>query len=96
MARYYQLITCYNGPATPQYAVTIVQELKYSLAIHIAGRRWGLRPLRYRTEAEGSVSQKYISISTCPRATQQGRVKCRHHVTVPAVLTQEAIPEEGG
>ena len=35
-------------------------------------------------------------ISTRPRATQQGRVKCRHHITVPAVPTQKAIPEEGG
>ena len=35
-------------------------------------------------------------IRTRPRATQQGRVKCRHHVTLPAVLAQEAIPEEGG
>ena len=34
-------------------------------------------------------------ISTHPRATQQGRVKCRRHITVPAVLTKEAIPEEG-
>ena len=24
------------------------------------------------------------------------RVKCRHHITVPEVPTQEAIPEEGG
>ena len=30
------------------------------------------------------------------RVKQQGRVKCRHHVTVPAVPTQEAILEEGG
>ena len=35
-------------------------------------------------------------IRTHPRATQQGRVKCRRHLTVPAVPTQEAIPEEGG
>ena len=35
-------------------------------------------------------------ISTHPRATQQGRVKCWCHVTVPAVPTQEAILEEGG
>ena len=35
-------------------------------------------------------------IRTFPRATQQGRFKCRCHVTVPAVPTQEAIPEEGG
>ena len=34
-------------------------------------------------------------VLTCPRATQQGRVKCKPHVTVPAVPTQEAIPEEG-
>ena len=34
-------------------------------------------------------------MSFCPRATQQGRVKCRCHVTVPMVTTQEAIPEEG-
>ena len=34
-------------------------------------------------------------ISTCPRATQQGRVKCRLYGTVPAVTTQEAIPDEG-
>ena len=33
-------------------------------------------------------------ISTCPRATWQGRVKCRCLVTVPVVPTQEAIPEE--
>ena len=31
-----------------------------------------------------------------PRATQQGRVKCRRYITVPALTTQEAIPEEGG
>ena len=31
-----------------------------------------------------------------PRATQQGRVKCRCHITVPAVPTQEAITEDGG
>ena len=35
-------------------------------------------------------------IRTCPRATQQGRIKCRHHITIPAVLTQAAILEEGG
>ena len=35
-------------------------------------------------------------ISTCPRATQQGCVKCNRHFTVPAAQTQEAIPEEGG
>ena len=35
-------------------------------------------------------------ISTRPRATQQGRVKCMRYVTVPAVPTQEAIPEKGG
>ena len=35
-------------------------------------------------------------ISTRPRATKQGRVKCRCHSTVPTVPTQEAIPEEGG
>ena len=29
-------------------------------------------------------------------ATQQGCVKFRPHITVPAVPTQEAIPEEGG
>ena len=29
-------------------------------------------------------------ISTRPRATKQGRVKCRHHGTIPVVLTQEA------
>ena len=34
-------------------------------------------------------------IRTRPRAKQQGRIKCRCHVTVPAVPTQEAIPEEG-
>ena len=32
---------------------------------------------------------------THPRATQQGCIKCRCHITVPAVPTQEAIPEEG-
>ena len=31
-----------------------------------------------------------------PKATQQGRVKCRHHITITVVPTQEAIPEEGG
>ena len=30
-------------------------------------------------------------IRTCPRATQQ----CRHHLTVPAVPTQESMLEEG-
>ena len=33
-------------------------------------------------------------IRTRPRATQQGCVNCRRHVTVPAVLTHEAIPED--
>ena len=37
----------------------------------------------------------YVTETTRPRATQQGCVKCRHHVTVPAVLSQETIPEEG-
>ena len=36
------------------------------------------------------------SLTIKPRATQQGHVKCRHHVTLPAVPTQEAILEEGG
>ena len=35
-------------------------------------------------------------IRTCPRATQQGHVKCRRHVTIPASPTQKAIPGEGG
>ena len=35
-------------------------------------------------------------IRTRPRATQQGCNKSRHHFTVPAVPTQEAIPEKGG
>ena len=35
-------------------------------------------------------------IRTHPRATQQSRVKCRRHINIPAVPTQEAIPEEGG
>ena len=34
-------------------------------------------------------------IRTHPRATQKGRIKCRHHVTIPAVPLQEAILEEG-
>ena len=33
-------------------------------------------------------------IRTRPRATQQGHVKCRHHITFPAVPTQEAISEK--
>ena len=35
-------------------------------------------------------------ITTRPRATQQTRIKCRCHITIPAVPTQEAILEEGG
>ena len=35
-------------------------------------------------------------IRTRPRATKQGLIKCRCHFTIPAVPTQEAIPEEGG
>ena len=35
-------------------------------------------------------------IRTYPRATQQGCIKRRHHITVPAVPTQEAIWEESG
>ena len=31
-----------------------------------------------------------------PDQNWQGRVKCRPHVTIPVVLTQEAIPEEDG
>ena len=31
-----------------------------------------------------------------PRATKQGCIKCKRHITVPAVPTQEAISEEGG
>ena len=34
-------------------------------------------------------------IRTCPRAAQQGRLKCRCHVNVPAVPTQQSIQEEG-
>ena len=34
-------------------------------------------------------------IRTCPRATEQGRVKCRCQLTVSEVPTQEAILEEG-
>ena len=34
-------------------------------------------------------------IRTRPRATHQGHIKCRGHITIPAVPTQEAIPEEG-
>ena len=30
-----------------------------------------------------------------PKATQQGRVKWRWHVTVPTISAQEATPEEG-
>ena len=41
-------------------------------------------------------SEFTTQIRTRTRTTQQGRVNCRHHVTVPAVPTQEAIPEEGG
>ena len=33
-------------------------------------------------------------IRICPRATQQGRIKCRCHITVPAVPTQDANPEK--
>ena len=36
------------------------------------------------------------NIRTRPRATQQGRVKCKWYVPDPMVPTQEAIPEEGG
>ena len=35
-------------------------------------------------------------ISTRPRATKQGRIKCRRHSTVPTIPTQGAILEEGG
>ena len=38
---------------------------------------------------------KWVS-EICPRATQQGRIKCRRHFTVLAIPTQEAIPEEDG
>ena len=45
------------------------------------------RPILIRTYLRQNISA-YI-------ATQQGRVKCRHHITIPAVPTQEAILEEG-
>ena len=34
-------------------------------------------------------------IRTSPRAAQQGRIKCKWHITVPMVSSQEAISEEG-
>ena len=40
-------------------------------------------------------SRLMTQIRTRPKATQQG-VKCRCDVTVPAVPTQKAIPEESG
>ena len=47
-------------------------------------------------KSSSNQSRLMTQIRTCPRATQQGRIKCRCHVTVPVVPTQEAIPEEGG
>ena len=44
----------------------------------------------------GSSPGLTTQIRTRPRVTQQGRIKCRRHIPVPAVPTQEAIPEEGG
>ena len=41
-------------------------------------------------------TRQSTQISTGPRATKQGRVKCRRHSTVPMVPTQGAIREEGG
>ena len=57
--------------------------------------------LQAMREAEKDLSSSNQSglttqISTHSRAIQQGRVKCRRHVTVTAVSTQEAISEEGG
>ena len=40
--------------------------------------------------------QHLTQMSTHPRATKKGRVKCRHQSTVPTVPTQGAIPAEGG
>ena len=47
--------------------------------------------------AEGlNQSGHRTQIRTCPRAIQQGHVECGRHITVPPVLTKEAIPEKGG
>ena len=44
------------------------------------------------------MSMFYVYMVPTPAdvATQRGGVKCRRHITVPAVPTQEAIPEEDG
>ena len=48
---------------------------------------------RYSSSNQSGLTTQF---RTHPRATQQGHVKCRRYVTVPAVPSQEAIPEEGG
>ena len=55
-----------------------------------------LTDMCYKYEFFSNQSGHTTQIKTCPRAKQQGRVKCRRHVIVPPVPTQEAIPEEGG
>ena len=70
-------------------------EVENFVTIQIAGRR--VTCVAYNIYNSSSNQSKFTTqISTCPRATQQGCIKCRRHVTVLAVPTQEAIPEESG
>ena len=48
-----------------------------------------------QTVSSSNQSRHTTQIRTHPRAKQQGCIKCRCQVTVPVILTQEAIPEEG-
>ena len=41
-------------------------------------------------QSSSNQSGLMTQIRTRPIATQQGRIKCRHHITVPTVPTQEA------
>ena len=91
------LVSCTISDASDEL---VPEQEKWTLAQHCLSCLWrsiylylGMRKPNWQSSS--NQSGLTTQIRTRPRATQQGRIKCRHHVTVPAVPTQEAIPEEG-
>ena len=59
-------------------------------------KHWALhRNEETQLKSSSNQSAQKTQIRTCPRATQQGRIKCRYHVTIPVVPTLEAILNSG-
>ena len=84
--------------------ISITLSQRRLFAIQIVGRWVAVVPLsilnlgmrKPNWQSYSNQSGLTTQIRTHPRATQQARVKCRCHVTIAGVLTQEAIPEGGG